>query len=90
MNEANQEESKMSTIQQELESFTGFVQQWIRVGQTGLSIDELYDQWRAESLSAEDALAVSASLQDIENGETGRDFSDFAQEFTDQKGLGSQ
>ena len=46
-----------------------------------VTIDELYDRWRENTFKDIDALAVQASLHDMERGETGRPFDKFADEF---------
>jgi hypothetical protein len=65
----------MATTQQDLDSFTSFARQRIESGQRNVSIDELFDQWRAENPSdeqyAENVAAVNASIQDFKNGERG-------------------
>jgi hypothetical protein len=65
----------MATVEQDLQSFTSFAQQKIESGQRGLSIDDLFDQWRAENVTAaeyvENVAAVNASIQDFKNGERG-------------------
>jgi len=72
----------MASIQQELESFTQFAQQRILAGGNALSMDDLYDQWRERHSASEDAAAILASVADMEKGETGRDFSNFAEDFS--------
>jgi hypothetical protein len=65
----------MSTTEQELVSFNSYVQRIISSGQRDLSIDELFDQWRAENPSdeayAENLAAINASIRDFKNGERG-------------------
>ena len=65
----------MTTTQQDLDSFTSYARQIIASGQRDVSIDELFDQWRAENPSdeqyAEDVAAVNASIRDFKNGERG-------------------
>jgi hypothetical protein len=65
----------MSTAEQDINSFANFALQKIESGEQNLSIDELFDQWRAENPSseqfAEDVAAVQASMQDYRNGERG-------------------
>lgn len=62
----------MSTIENELQSFHQFA---LRQAHAGLSIDELFDQWRAENPSnerySEDTAAIGASIVDFQNGERG-------------------
>ena len=65
----------MSTTQQDLDSFASFARHRIASGQHVLSLDELFDQWRAENPSdeqfAENVTAVNASIQDFKNGDRG-------------------
>ncbi|MCI0331664.1 MAG: hypothetical protein L0228_00385 [Planctomycetes bacterium] len=65
----------MATAEQELASFTSYARQKIDSGQHNLSIDELFDQWRAENPSdeqyAEYVAAVQASIWDFKEGERG-------------------
>ena len=50
-------------------------------GGEALSLDELFDQWRIRHPQADDARAIRASIRDMEEGETGRPFDQFAEEF---------
>jgi hypothetical protein len=65
----------MTTAAQELASFTIYAQQRIDSGEVDLSLDELFDQWRAENpsneLYAENVAAIQASLNDFRNGQRG-------------------
>jgi ferric-dicitrate binding protein FerR (iron transport regulator) len=65
----------MSTAAQELASFTIYAQQRIDSGADDLSLDELFDQWRAENpsneLYAENVAAIQASIKDFKNGQRG-------------------
>ncbi len=65
----------MATTEHDLNSFTSFARQRIEAGVRDLSIDELFDQWRAENPSdesyAENVAAINASIQDFKNGERG-------------------
>ena len=70
----------MPQLEKEIDEFTSFAKKQILEGTT-FSIDELYDRWREGHPAAEDALAVQASLRDMENGETGRVFDEFASGF---------
>jgi hypothetical protein len=66
---------KMATAEQELASFTSYARQKIDSGDRELSLDELFDQWRAENPSddqyAENVAAIQASIQDFKNGDRG-------------------
>ena len=66
----------MATTQDELESFYRFASEQLANGGTEKTIDELYDQWRLENLTPEDVAenvaAIQASIDDMNNGETGR------------------
>ena len=65
----------MASVEQDLDHFTSFARQQLTSGRCGLTIDELFDQWRIENPSdeqyAEDVAAVQASIQDFKNGERG-------------------
>jgi hypothetical protein len=65
----------MATAEQDLADFTSYARQKIEAGDRDLSIDELFDQWRAENPMdekyAEDVSAIQASIQDYKNGERG-------------------
>jgi hypothetical protein len=65
----------MATVSQELARFTIYAQQRIDSGELHLSLDELFDQWRAENpsneLYAENLAAIQASINDFKNGERG-------------------
>jgi hypothetical protein len=65
----------MTTIEQDLNRFTNYARQKIESGQSNLSIDELFDQWRVENPSdeqyVENVAAIVASVQDFKNGERG-------------------
>ena len=63
----------MTTIQQ-LDSFTQYAREQIECGTTDLSLDEIYDAWRAttDQRSLDDSVAaVQAAIQDMKNGDTG-------------------
>jgi hypothetical protein len=77
----------MATIEQELESFARFAKAKIDRGETALSIDVLFDAWRLQHPSEEDALAIRASIRDMEKGEKGRAFENFAGEFRDRNDI---
>ena len=65
----------MASAEQDLDSFTSYARQRIESGQRDLTVDELFDQWRAENpsddLEAENLAAIKASIQDFKNGERG-------------------
>jgi hypothetical protein len=69
--------SLVTTTQEELESFYRFAIEQLANGGTEKTIDELYDQWRYENLTlddmAENVAAIQASIDDMNNGERGRD-----------------
>jgi hypothetical protein len=66
----------MSTTQQDLASFTSFALHKIDSGESDLTIDELFDQWRIENPSdeqlAENVAAVQASIDDFKVGDRGK------------------
>ena len=65
----------MPTSTQELHSFHKYAAARIQNGGAKLELDELLDEWKHQNPDPqqlqEDALAVKASLRDIEGGETG-------------------
>ena len=65
----------MSTVENELESFTQFAKHQIGTREGDVRIDELFDQWRTENPSdehyAENVAAIRASIVDFKNGEWG-------------------
>jgi hypothetical protein len=65
----------MSTAEQDLSNFSLYAHQQIAAGHHDLTIDELFDQWRAENPSdeqyAENVAAINASIEDYKNGERG-------------------
>jgi len=71
----------MASVEQDLASFAEFARDELRAASTPLSIDELFDRWRVQNPPSEDALAIKASLDDMQAGEAGRPFDQFAAEF---------
>jgi hypothetical protein len=61
----------MATIEQ-IRDFSRFAEQLPAEEREGLSMDELYNRWRAEVLQQEDVEAIRESLEDYERGERGR------------------
>lgn len=65
----------MTSAEQDLDRFTTYARQRIATGQPDLTIDELFDQWRAENpsdaLYAESVAAINASIRDFKDGERG-------------------
>jgi hypothetical protein len=65
----------MSNVEQDLTSFHRYALHQLELGQSELSIDELFDQWRSENPSseayAEDVTAIAASIDDFRRGERG-------------------
>ena len=76
----------MHRLQAEIQEFTSFAIEHLSTGDVN-SLDELYDRWREVHPAAEDALAVKASLRDMDNGETGRPFNEFASEFSKRNNI---
>lgn len=70
-----------------IESFSEFAKAKVDQAGNDLSIDDLYDEWRTQHPPADDLLAIKASLRDMENGDTGRAFDDFAAEFRHGNGI---
>lgn len=65
----------MAAAQEELELFAQFVQHRLSSGEGEASLDELFDQWRAENpsddLYAENVAAIAALIDDFKRGECG-------------------
>ena len=65
----------MATAEQELASFTSYARERIESGQRDVTIEELFDQWRAENPAdeqyADNVAAIQLSIQDFKNGERG-------------------
>ncbi len=65
----------MSTIEEDIQSFAKFASQQLSDSDSELTIDELFDMWRAENPSGEElgesVVAVKAALRDMEAGDTG-------------------
>jgi len=65
----------MPTSTQELQSFQTYAAARIQNGGAKLELDDLLDEWKHQNSNPlqlqDDALAVKASLRDIERGETG-------------------
>ena len=64
-----------------IENFTQFARAQVKERGDGIPIDELFDEWRILNPPSDDWQAIHASLRDLEHGETGRPFEDFAAEF---------
>lgn len=77
----------MATIEQ-IQVFTAFAVQLSAQEGEGISLDEIYDRWREKTLRPTDASAVQASLRDMDQGETGRPFDEFAEEFRSRNNVG--
>jgi hypothetical protein len=82
------------TTQEQIESFYRFATEQLANGDADKSVDDLYDQWRYETeLSenmAENVAAVQASIDDMNNGETGRDVCDVIGEMREKFNLPMQ
>ena len=63
--------------QEQIDSFHRFASEQLQNGGKEKSVDELYDQWRFENQSPaefeESVAAVQTSIDDMNNGDTGRD-----------------
>ena len=79
------------TTQEQVESFYRFATEQLENGGSEKSVDELYDQWRYENRSPEDmaenVAAVQASIDDMNNGETGRDAGEVIREMREKFNL---
>ena len=63
--------------QEQIDSFHQFATEQIQNGGGEKSVDELYDDWRLENLTPEEleesVAAIHRAIDDIKNGDTGRD-----------------
>lgn len=51
---AGSRESTMATIQQDIESFHRFASEFVRRGESKVTIDDLYEQWRTDRFGDDD------------------------------------
>ena len=75
----------MAVTPEQIDEFRQFALEKINNGDADLSLEELVDMWRIlhptpQELD-ENVLAVKAAIRDMEAGETGRPFEEFAREF---------
>lgn len=77
----------MATSDQEIERFSAFAKAKLRDCGSRASLDEIFDEWRTLNPPLEDALAIQASVRDMEKGEAGRPFERFAAEFRKRNNL---
>jgi hypothetical protein len=74
--------------QEQIESFYRFATAQLSKGSSEKSVDELYDQWRYENFTpdevAENVAAIQASIDDMKNGETGRDAGEIIRELREE------
>lgn len=73
-----------------IENFSRFAREQVSRRGEDLPIDELFDEWRTQNPPADDWLAIRASLRDIEQGEAGRPFDEFAKEFRQRNNIRTQ
>ena len=80
----------MATREQ-IDSFYRFATEQLASNGAEKSIDELYDQWRYENLRPEDVAenvaAVQAAIDDMNNGDTGRDAGEVERELREELNL---
>ena len=70
-----------------IESFAQFARGQVTQRGENVSIDELFDEWRVLNPPPEDWSAIRASLRDMESGDTGRPFEEFAADFRLRNGI---
>jgi hypothetical protein len=73
--------------EQQIDDFTMFAKARIVSGVSANSLTELLDEWLMNNPPDDDRLAIQASLRDMEAGETGKAFDEFAAEFRARNGL---
>ena len=82
----------MTTAEQDIERFTQFARNRLRVGDSDASIDELFDLWRIENPSdddgtAENVAAINAAIEDFRNGDRGRPAGELSRQLRQQYGM---
>jgi hypothetical protein len=81
----------MSATAEQLQSFYQFAELRLRNGGCDQSLDDLYAEWRACNPTPEEldtnVRAVRAALRDMDEGQTGRPFDEFAAEFRQRNGI---
>jgi len=79
------------TTKQQIDSFYRFATEQLSNGISEKSVDELYDQWRFETSTPEDmaenVAAIQASIDDMNDGETGRDAGEVIRELREDLNL---
>ena len=81
----------MAVTQDQIDKFHRFASEHVSRRGGASSLEELIDLWQVENPSPEqareDVLAVKAALRDMESGERGRPWDEFAREFRAHHGL---
>ena len=79
------------TTQDQIDSFYRFAIAQLANGGSEKSVDELYDEWRYQNLTreelAENVAAVQAAIDDMNNGDVGRDAAEVERELRVELGL---
>lgn len=81
------------TTREQVESFYQFATDHLAKRAGEKSVDELFDQWRFENLTPEEVdenvAAIQAAIDDMQNGDTGRDASEIERELRNEFNLRS-
>ena len=84
----------MATIEQELKSFTQFVEERIGTSDSEQKLAELFDLWMFENPVdadyTENVAAVNASIQDFNNGERGTPAGEHSAELRKEFGISEE
>ncbi len=70
---------------EQIDDFSSFAKKQLG-SDDSMTIDELYSQWRAQAFKDVDAMAVAASVRDLEAGERGQELGEFFAEFDKRRG----
>ena len=73
----------MNTLDQ-INDFSAFAKSRLGSGEQ-VDIDRLYDEWRSQAFADVDALAIQASMRDLENGERGEPLGEFLSKFQKER-----
>jgi hypothetical protein len=73
----------MNTLDQ-INDFSAFAKSRLGSGEQ-VDIDQLYDEWRSKAFADIDALAIQASVRDLENDERGEPLDEFLANFEQEE-----
>jgi len=79
------------TTREQIEDFYQFATERLENGSADLTMDELYDEWRIKNPTpeefAENVAAIQAAIDDMNNGDKGRDAREISRELREKYNL---